>query len=1134
MSEKTGRKRTRLLTAAILFGLIVSLLEAAIPTGTVVGNVRDESGAIIPGAKVTITHQGTGAVRSMQTDSSGNYNFPLLPVGTYTLKIEMQGFQTFVQKEFLLQVDQNLTIPVTMKLGEITQELTVEGATAGVDLVKATVIEVVDQRRIVDLPLNGRNPLQLQFLMPGVVFDNVSQGHGQGQNEGAVINGNRPGSNYFLMDGVDAVDSYLGVAPRFPSPDALQEFSVQTSQFSAEFGRNAGGLVNAVIKSGTNEFHGTLFEFLRNEELNANEFFANRAGRAKPPFKLNQYGGTFGGPIRKDKTFFFGYYQGTNQRKSNVVTIPTVLTQRQRPDLNPGGAADFSEVCPGASCPRDPRTGQFFPNFVIPKDRLDPVAVRFAAGVMPLPNSGSSYIFNGPSSGPNDKLDETQLIGRIDHSFSAKDTIFGRYYYNNDTAFGLTGNIPTQTFTKQFRNQNFGLNWTHAFNTTMLNTATFGFNRLWHRRGIDQDVGWEDFGGPCSSWGCRESPYNLQYVVSIAGSLGTGTNGTFGQPRTGFQASDTLSWIKGKHSLKIGGDYRRESVNRFEDFLTEPSISFTNQFTGNALADFLLGLPASFRQDTLVESQLRRTQPSLFVSDNIKMASNVTLDLGLRWEPFLPPVDNLNDQICLDATFTKRSQFYPNAPPGILFPGSPVGSGFGDGDPDCPRHLVPHRWKNFAPRFGLVWDPFKKGQTSIRAGYGIFWDQFQSIGYNRFSTAQPFDISRNIFSPGNPGNNYAPSLSGDLIYRNAGVSNPYPFAIPRTPAQRAAFRWEAPALENVLNPDFNLGYVQQFNFNIQQELFKDYTFSIGYIGNKATHLWVSREFNYAIPLPLTVASVAEQRASFDARRKLSRIRCTAADGRDLPCYGRFELEDNGLWSSYHSMQLTLNRKFSKGLTLLGSYVWSKYLDVFSWGQAGGNGPRNPFDFAADKGLSQNDVDHRFVVSYLWQPPRFDRFTGFAGFFVNGWQSNGITTIQGGNPFTVVSGLDTSLVGFGADNADLVAGQNPELDAGRPNGKLIDQYFNVSAFRVAADGTFGNVGRNTIRGPGIINWDFAVFKDLTISERWGRIQFRNEYFNLFNNVNFRNPVSSLASGASFGKILGTRDPRFIQFALKWIF
>ena len=406
------------LLLTIFIFLAVHPLQAAIPTATVIGAVSDESGAIIPDAKITITHQGTGAARTMQTDSAGNFNFPLLAVGTYTLKVEKEGFQTFIQKEFLLQVDQNLTIPVTMKLGEITQEVTIEGTTAGVDLVKATVIEVVDQRRIVDLPLNGRNPLQLQFLMPGVVFDNVSQGHGQGQNEGAVINGNRPGSNYFLMDGVDAVDAYLGVAPQFPSPDALQEFSVQTSQFSAEFGRNAGGLVNAVIRSGTNRYHGTLFEFLRNEKLNANEFFANRAGRAKPPFKLNQYGGTLGGPIIKDKTFFFGYYQGTNRRKSNVVTIPTVLTSRQRPDLNPNGVADFSDVCPGAGCPRDPRTGQFFPNNIIPVNRLDPVAVQFVKGVMPLPNAGSSYIFNGPASGPNDKLDETQFIGRIDHSFS--------------------------------------------------------------------------------------------------------------------------------------------------------------------------------------------------------------------------------------------------------------------------------------------------------------------------------------------------------------------------------------------------------------------------------------------------------------------------------------------------------------------------------------------------------------------------------------------------------------------------------------------------------------------------------------------------------------------------------------------
>ena len=279
----------------------------------------------------------------------------------------------------------------------------------------------------------------------------------------------------------DAVDSYLAVAPTFPSPDALQEFSVQTSVFSAEYGRNAGGLINAVVRSGTNAFRGTLFEFLRNERLNANEFFANSTGRPKPAFKLNQYGGTFGGPIRRDKTFFFGYYQGTNKRKNNIVTIPTVFTPQERPDLNPNGWADFSDVCPGSQCPRDPRTGQPFPNFIIPAERLDPVAVRFTKAAIPLPNSGHSYVFSGPSAGPNDKLDESQFIVRIDHSFSSADKLFGRYFFNDDTAGGLTGNNPQQTFTKKFRNQNFSLNWMHTFSSTMLNTATLGFNRLWHR-----------------------------------------------------------------------------------------------------------------------------------------------------------------------------------------------------------------------------------------------------------------------------------------------------------------------------------------------------------------------------------------------------------------------------------------------------------------------------------------------------------------------------------------------------------------------------------------------------------------------------------------------------------------------------
>ena len=1132
-------KKTRILCVLLAAGLAVDTLLAA-ASGTIVGTVTDETGAVIPGAVVTVTHQGTGAPRSMVTDAAGNYNFPLLPVGPYTVKVEMQGFQTFVQRDVVLQVDENLTVQVKMKIGAISEQVVVEGTPAGVDLVKATVTEVVDQRRIVDLPLNGRNPLQLQLLMPGVVFDTNTVGHGQGQNEGMVINGNRPASNYYVMDGVDAVDSYLAVAPTFPSPDALQEFSVQTSVFSAEYGRNAGGLINAVVRSGTNAFRGTLFEFLRNERLNANEFFANSTGRPKPAFKLNQYGGTFGGPIRRDKTFVFGYYQGTNKRKNNIVTIPTVFTPQERPDLNPNGWADFSDVCPGSQCPRDPRTGQPFPNFIIPAERLDPVAVRFTKAAIPPPNSGRSYVFSGPSAGPNDKLDESQFIVRIDHSFSSADKLFGRYFFNDDTAGGLTGNNPQQTFTKKFRNQNFSLNWMHTFSSTMLNTATLGFNRLWHRRGIDQDVGWEDFGGPCSAWGCRSSPYPLEYVIGIAGSISTGASGTFGQPRTTFQYSDVLSWIKGRHALKFGFDYRREAVNRFEDFLTEPTISFTNQFTGNALADFLLGLPASFRQDALVVSQLRHSSPNIFVADNVKVLPNVTVDLGLRWEPFLPPVDNLNDQICVDAAFTKQSKFYPTAPPGLTFPGPPLGASYGEGDPDCPRHLVSRRWANFAPRAGLVWDPFKKGKTAVRAGYGIFWDQFRLIGYNRFSTAQPFGLSRNIFAPGNASNGFAPSLSGNLIYTNAGQINPYPFSPPRTPEERAGYspkfggRWIAPALEVFLNPDFNLSYVQQFTLNVQQEVMKDTTLTIGYVGNRATHLWDPRQFNPPVPLPVTVMSADAQRANADERRKMSSIRCRGPRNEDLPCYGPVEIEDNGLWSSFHSLQVSINRKFSRGVTFLGSYVWSKYLDIQSFGGEGNSGPRNPFNLFLDKGLSDNDVAHRFVISYIWELPRVRRFAGLSNKLLNGWQINGITTAQSGTPYTIFSGRDTSLTTVGKDTADPVPGQDPAISGDRPRGDTIGRYFNTAAFQTAADGTVGQVGRNSLRGPAYVNWDFALFKDFPLSERWGKIQFRNEYFNIFNQVNFRNPVNSIASGAAFGKILATRDPRFIQFGLKWIF
>lgn len=1139
-SESRRRYQVLITVAAttLWVGFTAWMAQGANPTGTIVGTVADATGAVIAGSTVRLTHQATSASRTMTTDSAGNFNFPVLPVGNYTLKVEKAGFQTFTQTDIVLQVDQNLTVAVVLQLGAVTQEITVTGTTAGVDLVKAVIAEVVDQRRIVDLPLNGRDPLQLMSLMPGVNFDTNSVAHGQGQHEGIVVNGNRPASNYYLMDGIDAVDSYLAVAPTFPSPDALQEFSVHTSEFSAEYGRNAGALVNAATRSGSNQFHGTLFEFLRNDRLNASDFFTNKASAKKPPFKLNQYGGTIGGPVRKDKTFFFGYFQQTARRFSRASTIPDVLTRQERPDLN-GGIADFNDICPGTRCPFDPRTGQAFPNNSIPANRIDPTAFNLIKSVMPLPNSGRSFTFSFPNADRNDSLDESQFIARLDHSLNEKSKLYGRFFFNNDSITGIRGNIPGLLYTKRFRNSNMATNWFRTFSPTLMNTVTLGLNRLAHTRGPNDTLSWETLGGPCNAFGCGQKDVKEIIQTSVPGSL-SNNGSSFGQPRTDLEAGDTVSWIKGRNSIKFGGDLRREGVNRFENFLTDPSIGFAGNFSGNPLSDVLLGLPSNFRQDAQVVSELRHTALAMFVEDDLKLMPNLTANLGLRWEPYLPPVDNLNDQICFDPTFTKRSQFYPTAPPGILFPGGPQGRGFGSGDPGCPRQLIDRRWANFAPRVGLVWDPFKQGKTAIRAGYGIFWDQIRLIGYNRFSTAAPFDLPQIFFSPGSPSNNWAPSLTGNSIYTNSGAVNPFPLAIPRTPQQRAAFsplfggNWPSLALEDVLNPDWNEAYIQEYNLSVQQELFRNYTLTLAYVGNKATHLPISREFNWAVPLPLSVATAAQQRATTNQRRRFSSIRCLDAKGVSNPCYGPFELEDIGAWSNFNSLQVTLNRKFSHGLTLLGSYVWAKYMDIFSFEGEGNSGPRIPFDFAADYGPSDNDVTHRFVVSYIWQVPKISRFSnGIAGQVVNGWQFNGIATIQSGTPFTVFSGPDTSLTAIGKDHPDEVPGQSPKLDTGRPRDQLINQYFNTAAFKITPDGSFGNVGRNTLRGPGIVNFDFAVFKDFQLSERFGKIQFRNEYFNIFNNVNFFNPGSSVTA-ANFGKISGTREPRFIQFALKWIF
>jgi len=1122
----------------IMMGLLILVcgsiqVHAVGPMGKVVGSVVDPTGAPISGANVTIVNEATNETRTGTSDQYGNYIFPILPVGTYTLKVSAPGFQGFQQKGIVLDVDQNVTVNAHMAVGsntEVVQVSASEGQT--VDLVDATISQVVDQRRVVDLPLNGRDTLQLQYIMPGVSYDNDNVAHGQGQHEGVVVNGNRPGSNYYLLDGVDMTDSYLSTAPVFPAPDALQEFDIQTSNFTAQYGRSSGGLVNAVSRAGTNSFHGGLFEFFRNTVLDSHNYF-DVPGEAKPAFKLNQFGGYLGGPIQKGKTFFFGYYQGTRQRKDETITINTVLTQAENPNMTPDGSAQFptgSITDPNPSAPGGPIV-----NGLIPAGRIDPTAKNMLKALLNFtPNNGAGgYTYHAPEADNEDSLNENQYLARIDRNFGTKDLVFGRYFFNQDLSTGIGAGNMNLPHDKYFRNQNVALDWNHTFTSRLINTAVMGFTRIAHHRGTLTSDGWQNYG---SMPGTEAAGINSEFYLQVSGGPSNSGDGTFIQNRQTWQYTDYLSYVRGKHAIAFGGDFRREAVNRIEDYFTDPDFSFNGQYTGQPLADLLLGLPNYFNLQTEVRSDLRHNAMDMYIQDTYKVSRNLTIDAGFRWEPFLPPVDNLNDQICFDPTFKTQSTFYPTAPPGFTFPGPPLSlSKYGHGDQGCPRSMVPNRWKNVAPRLGINIDPFGDGKTSIRAGFGVFWDQARLIAWNRYSTAQPFDENSQVY--GLPQGSYIPSLSGSDIYANSQQVNPFPFSIPRTPAERQAFSpqyggyWPTSAEGTVLPPNFNEGYSSQWNLTIDQEIAHNWVLSGSYIGNHGTHLFMSIDYNYA---PL---SSYEQGQSLNQNiSDLATRRRFAFDGNcgtnptthaTNPCLGQTQMEANLGWSNYDAFDLTLNHRFAHGFSLMTSYVFGKYLDIISYGAEGGLGPTNPTYFRKNYGPSDSDVRNRFTSSYIYQLPSLRTAHGIVAGLLNNWQNQGIIIAQTGSPYSVHSYNDTAATGIGGEFADLVPGQKLS-----PAHRGVAEYFNTKAFTEAADQTFGTSSRGLLYGPSRVDVDFSLFKEFPVAE-YGKFQFRSEFFNLFNHPNFGNPDTGLNSG-TYGRLTSAGDGRIAQFALKYLF
>lgn len=1051
--------------------LLAPALLLAQSTGTIVGIVEDSSGAVIPGVSLKVTNQSTSQQTSTESDGAGRFSFPRLPVGDYRLEAGHEGFRRFVSEGIRLDADQSRQANIVLEVGQAAESITISGAVGLVETVGGTLKEVVDQKRITDLPLNGRNALQLQLLIPGAV---VSTGAvNLSENTTISVNGARGNQNNYMLDGGDNNDPLTNSAAVVPNPDALEEFSILTNNFSAEYGRNVGAVINAITKSGTNQAHGSLYEFIRNDDLDTRNFFSLR----KPKLRRNQYGGTLGAPVYiprlyngKDRTFFFFSFEGVRDREANTFSSLVTPTALER-------AGDFSQ---SAKKPVDPLTHAAFPGGIIPAARFDAAAVNFINALAPLPNTPTGqYIYNKPQN-----LDDSQILARVDHSLTAKQRLTFRIFYDwNDTFF--TAGLPLLHSDAAFHNYNIVLNHTYTIGPSLLNTAQFTFGRVLGQRGPEPIAG----GITYQSLGVKVNSDTPQFPEDFRGSVSGYWNmnqdNQVNIDRRTFQWTDQLSYTRGAHMMKFGGEARITMSDRITANLTDPQFTFDGHATNNPFADFLIGLPAKMQQGSLRQNQGRSRAFSLFAQDDYKIRQNLTLSFGLRYDPLFPFYD-AGDQM---AVFRpgQQSKLFPNAPPGLVYAG----------DPGIPRGGAPNDLNNLAPRTAFAWTPFKSGKTSVRGAYGVFYDTPDFFQLTAFANTLPFSAQVTVNQPASFSNPYA------------GTVNPIPYKPPATADARRNFVFPLDTtIGETLDPKLVDAYVQQWNFNIQQEVIQHIVLTAGYVGSKGTHLPIQRELNPAVYGPgATLANI-------DSRRLYA------------PYFASIAGYESTGSSTYHALQLSLNKRFSHGYTILANYTYAKSLDIASLDTLGGY--QNSLNIRAEKGPSDYDVRQRFVTSFLWQTP--SPKSGAPKLLLGGWQLNGIFSAQTGTPFTVVGGQDRALTGSGGERPNVIG--DPYLDAGRPTAQRLQKYFNPAAFALPPVGQYGNLGRNTIYGPGSSNLDASLFRSFRVREH-SSVQFRAEFFNALNHPNFGHPVANIGT-ATAGRILSASAPRILQFGLKFLF
>jgi hypothetical protein len=1092
---------------AVLLSLGAASTLRAQSTGTIRGTVSDQSGAAIPGASVAATATGTGLKRVATTNESGIFVFPDLPIGSYSLKISAKGFSTQDRPALELLTGQTIDLPVAMSVGSQTQEITVSSDTQQIETSASTVEQSVSQQQMRDLPLNGRNPLQLTTLTAGTVLTTTGTESGQEDNTGLSVNGLRATENTYTLDGTVYVDRFFDSVPTMPNPDALQEFTIQASNYSAEHA-GAGALVQLSTRSGTSELHGSAWEYFRNTVLNARNYFWHHT--YEPPFKLNQFGGTVGGPVfDSKKAFFFFSAEDLQQRSAPTpITIEVPTPAEVTGDFSALLALKNSAGSPAPIAIYNPTTGCAYGQTgtsatgctgtitnVIPT-AMDALSAAVTKQYLQseinasTPATGTNTgIYNTLSTSTNNNIDNTQYLTRLDYSLGANDHLSGRYFYNQDN-FQRPFTAPLGFFAANlFRNQSLTISDAHVFSNTLTGAAYFGFYRgartqipeapgLKTLQDLGQDV---PYGSPNESLvpfpGVRD---NLGYIDIFSG-------GALTQDSTTFDFTAQLVKLLHTHTLTLGGDIERTRIDADDYSYTPGDNTFSAQqtqsptgtpagyaSTGNSFASFYTGYESSFYQDNGRKFYLREVRPSLYVQDDWKFKPRLTINLGVRWDPWIPPIDDNGTLVGFDlANPNFQSTVAPNAPKGMMFVG----------DAGTVTSIFHKNLKDFAPRAGFAYNIFGNSKTVVRGAYGLFYGFPEGLLYQRTDAMQPVDLYLNIPAP----------PQWDDVYTNYPGGDPFPRGH-ISPSQFKSYTFLTPLSGGVLNPASKVEYTQDYNLTIEQDLGRGFAVNVGYVGDHAEHVMASRQFNPAVGAP---SSGVEN------------------NYRIYPGLGAVELADTYEYEMTNALEANVTRRAAHGLTLLSNIVWMKTIDNGSSGTEGQAGPPNPFNLNSARGVADFDQALRFTTSANYTLPHF-HLNGVAGAFANGWQANGILTMQTGLPLTITSGVDNSHSGVGNDYADYVQGVSTRRPAGVSK---IQEWFNTAAFKTNAIGTFGDVPRNSLRGPGYDDVDLSLFKDIA-GEHRVHGQFQAEAFNAFNHTNLANPGTTASSAGTFGGITST--------------